>query len=470
MRNPHLTHASKDDRTANRWYHRTEGQRQPRSRDVSFGQLLRHQRKTAGITQEELAERAHLSVRAISDLERGVRTVPQRETVELLARALKRPYEELEDAVRRRRGPPSSSVLERHAPAPPVTPLLGREREESIASRLLLRQDVRLLTLVGPGGVGKSRLALQVSAAAEEHFREGVVLVELAPLKSADVVIPAVASALGVRETGGTPLMEALTASLWGRHVLLILDNCEHVLEAGPLVADLLKISPGLTVLATSREPFHIRGEQLLDVPPLPVPAKEAEADVEELAHVSSVALFLQRALAIAPTQDFGSEGIRAAAEICRRLDGLPLAIELAASRIRLFPPTVLRDRLSGPLPLLVGGARDAPRRHQTLRDTIDWSHGLLSPDEQTLFARLSVFAGGWTLEAAEVICADNDVAILPGMSALVDKSLVRQEDTQRIDRHDGGRFTMLETIREYAQEHLDRTENAQDVRRRHAQ
>lgn len=437
---------------------------------MSFGQLLRRHRKAAGLTQEELAERAHLSVRAISDLERGQRTVPQRETVELLARALDLPYDQLEGAVDRRRGPPLSQVMKHRAPALPLTPLVGREREEAIASHLLVRDGVRLLTLVGPGGVGKSRLALQVAAAAEGHFRDGVVLVELAPLKSADLVLPAVAAALGVRETGGAPLIDALTSSLQRRLLLLVLDNCEHVLGAGPPVSDLLMASPGLAVLATSREPFHVRGEQLLDVSPLPVPAQDAEADMEELAHVSSVALFLQRARAIAPTQDFGAEDIRAAAEICRRLDGLPLAIELAASRIRLFPPTVLRDRLSKPLPLLVGGARDAPRRHQTLRDTIDWSYGLLSSDEQRLFARLSVFAGGWTLDAAEAICPDGDLDVLSGVSALVDKSLVRHEDASRIDGEAGGRFTMLETIHEYAQEQLDRMEDAQDVRRRHAQ
>jgi len=437
---------------------------------VSFGQLLRRHRKAVGLTQEELAERAHLSVRAISDLERGVRTVPQRETVELLARALNLPYEQLEEAVYRRRGPPSSPVIGGHAPALPLTPLLGRQHEETAASRLLVRDKVRLLTLVGPGGVGKSRLALQVAASADGHFPDGVVLVELAPLTRADLVLPAIAAALGVQETGGTPLLDALTSSLQGRCLLLVLDNCEHVLRAGPLVSDLLMACPGLAVLATSREPFHVRGEQLLDMPPLPVPAKEAEADVEELAHVSSVALFLQRARAIAPTSDFGPEDIRAAAEICRRLDGLPLAIELAASRIRLFPATVLCDRLSKPLPLLVGGARDAPRRHQTLRDTIHWSYELLSSDEQRLFARLSVFAGGWTLDAAQAICADGDLDILQGVSALVDKSLVHRRDASRIAGEVEGRFTMLETIREYAREQLDLADDSQAVRRRHAE
>lgn len=436
---------------------------------MSFGQLLRRHRKAAGLTQEELAERAQLSVRAISDLERGQRTVPQRETVELLARALDVPYEELERSVHRRRGPPSASVIGRHVPVLPLTPLVGREHEESIASCLLMSDEVRLLTLVGPGGVGKSRLALQVVAVAEEHFRDGLVLVELAPLASADLVLPAVGAALGVHETGGTPLLDAISESLQGRHLLLVLDNCEHVLRAGPLVADLLKTCPKLAVLATSREPFHIRGEQLLDVPPLPVPAKDAKADVEALAHVSSVALFLQRARSIAATQDFEPKDLRAVAEICRRLDGLPLAIELAASRIRLFPPMVLLDRLSRTLPLLVGGARDAPRRHQNLRDTIDWSYGLLSPDEQRLFARLSVFAGGWTLELAEAICAEGELDILSGVSTLVDKSLVRQADASPTDGVAEGRFTMLETIREYAQEQLDLAEDAQDVQCRHA-
>jgi predicted ATPase/DNA-binding XRE family transcriptional regulator len=433
-------------------------------RDLRFGQVLRHLRKTAELTQEELAERANLSVRAISDLERGLRTVPQRETVELLAQALHVPSEQLEASVRRRRGPPPPSISPGLTPAPPLTSLLGREHEQSRAVRLLQREEMRLLTLVGPGGVGKTRLALQVGAECAGHFQDGVVLVELAPIRDVHFVLPAIAAALGVHESGSMPLLESVTIFLHGRTLLLVLDNCEHLLDAGTLVVDLLVACPGLSVLATSREPFHLRGEHRLEVLPLAVPDQTDAYSAEELAQFPSVALFLERAHAIAPDPVLDDDSIRAIAEICRRLDGLPLAVELAASRITLFPPKALLDRLSRALPLLTKGPRDAPIRQQTLRDTIDWSHQLLAPDEQRLFARLSVFAGGWTLEAAGAICADGDLDILEGIGLLVDKSLVRQEGREE------PRFAMLETVREFAQEQLEATREAQTVRRRHAE
>ena len=435
---------------------------------LTFGDVLRHYRKAAGLTQEALAERADLSVRAVSDLERGLRTVPQRDTTRLLAAALNVPMEDLEAAVRRRRGPDAPSSTSFPSLSVPLTPILGRERDEAFAVHLLLSEKVRLLTLTGPGGVGKTRLALQVAAGLAERFRDGVVFVDQAPIRDAQLVLPAIAAAVGARESGRIPLLQTTKAYLQGREILLILDNCEHLLDAAPLVGNLLSTCPELRVLATSRASLHVRGEHELAVLPLAVPAQAEELAGAELTRFPAVALFLQRARAITPTMVFDDGTIRAVAEICRRVDGLPLAIELAASRTRLFPPKSLLGRLSRSLPLLTDGAQDAPARQRTLRSAIDWSYRLLTADEQRLFAWLSVFAGGWTLEAAEAVCgAPGDLDVLDGTASLVDKSLVRQEEMP-----DGEpRFSMLETIREYAQEQLETMgEVARTVRLRHAE
>jgi predicted ATPase/DNA-binding SARP family transcriptional activator len=322
----------------------------------------------------------------------------------------------------------------------PSTPLVGRERELGEVAGLLRSQDTRLLTLIGPGGTGKTRLALALGFQLEEHFPHGVFFVGLAPLVDPALVVPTIAQVLGVQERSEQPLLDLLGEHLSEKNLLLIVDNCEHVLDAAPVLAELLSRAPKLTVLATSRERLHLSGEQSVPVDPL----NEAEA----------LALFTARAQAV--KADFALNGNRAeVAEICHRLDGLPLAIELAASRTGVLSSRALLAKLEQRLPLLTGGVRDAPERQRTLRSTIEWSHELLKPDEQELFARLAVFAGGCTLEAAEEVCE----AQFDTICSLVEKSLLRQS---------GDRFWMLETIREYALEQLDQSAYADATRRRH--
>ena len=349
-----------------------------------------------------------------------------------------------------------------------LTTFLGRQRELQDAQELL--ESARLLTLTGPGGTGKTRLSLQLAADATERFHDGVYFVPLGTIGDSALVLPTIAQALGIPDPGGGAL-DRLAEQLAGKQVLFVLDNFEQVIDAAPQIGELLNRLPEARVLATSRSPLHVYGEQEYPVPPLALPDPRHLPDLETLSQFASVALFVERAMSVRPGFAVDATNAPAIAEICVRLDGLPLAIELAAARVRVLTPPAILARLGDRLSLLAGGSRDLPERQQTLRGAIDWSHELLEPAERVAFARLSVFAGGFDLAAAErVALADwpADAGPLPdaldAVTSLLDKSLLRQ----MMGGGDEPRFQMLESIRAYAQERLGELEPSADTRRRH--
>jgi predicted ATPase/class 3 adenylate cyclase len=390
--------------------------------------------------------------------------------------------------------PPLQS-LDRHPTNLPIqaTPFIGREREIEQVRDWIFDPSIRLVTLTGPGGSGKTRLALQVAANLVDRFPDGVFMVPLEAVLDPEFIVQSIAQVIGVRETSGSSLIDDINEFLRDKTMLLVFDNFDRLVSAGPRLTDLLAANPSLTILVTSRQRLHLRGERELSVPSMGLPDSENLPPLDRLNEFESIRLFVERAREVKPDFELDSENARAIVEICLRLDGLPLAIELAAARVRLFPPNALLKRLDRALPLLTGGARDLPARQQTLRDTIAWSHELLTEQEQTLFRRLSVFAGGFTLSAAAAVtvAAESDpsepvgpdvdgagdshdpwlvsIEVLDNLEALVAKSLLRQVQITSMDGDDP-RFSMLETIREFGLEQLDASGELGRVRRGHAE
>jgi predicted ATPase/transcriptional regulator with XRE-family HTH domain len=439
----------------------------PDTSDATFGARLRDHRKAAGLSQEELAQRAGLSANAVGQLERGVRKHPYPHTVRSLADGLGLSEQERLAllALIPGRGSPAPTPVATAVPVP-LTPLVGRERELSAVGASLEGDDARLVTLTGPGGVGKTRLALEVAGECGNRYPDGVVFVALAPVSDPALLMSTVAQALGLREAGGRSVRELVHDYLRDRQLLLVLDNFEHLLGAAPEVTDLLASCPLLKVLATSRAPLRLRGEQEYPVEPLLVPRLAHIPAVEDVERVPSVRLLVNRAGESSPGFGLTQQNAAAIATICRRLDGLPLALELVAARLKVLPPTALLARLDEALPLLSGGPRDLPERQRTMRDTVAWSHDLLPAEDQELFRRLSVFAGGFGLSAAEAVAG---ASVFEGLSTLLENSLIRPNVLPPDGDGSEPRFAMFETVRAYGLERLEQSGEGEEIRERHA-
>ena len=347
-----------------------------------------------------------------------------------------------------------------------LTSFIGRERDVA-ETRDLLLDGARLLTLTGPGGTGKTRLSLQLAAEVSDHFQAGAYFVPLAPVTDPSLVASTIAQSLALRESGGRPIQERLAEYVHDKELLLVLDNFEQVLTAAPLVVELLRAGPRLKIVVSSRAPLHVSGEHEYPVQPLGLPDPQHLPSLDALSQFEAVRLFIERAIAVKPDFAVTNENAPAVAEICARLDGLPLAIELAAARIKLLPAQAILARLGDRLALLSGGRRDLPARQQTLRGAIAWSHDLLDDGGRRLFARFAVFMGGARLDEAQAVCgpaSELGIDVLDGLAELVDQSLIRQEEL-----HGEPRFTMLETIREFAHERLAESGELGEIRRRHA-
>jgi len=349
-----------------------------------------------------------------------------------------------------------------------LTTFVGRGQELVEVQRLLATN--RLVTLTAVGGAGKTRLALEVAARVQNSYPDGTWFVDLTPVKDGHLISRALGLAIGVHERPRQAMAETLVQHLSGRHLLLVIDNCEHVIEdCAGLVANIHRSCPGITMLATSREPLRVSGETVLRVPLLSIPDAAASIDLQELSGCEAVALFLDRALLAAPNFEMSIDNAPAVAELCRRLDGIPLAIELAAARAGLMSPDQMLERLHNRFGLLTAGSRNSPTRHRTLQSALDWSHDLLSDKERTLFRRLSVFGGGFSLEAIEAVCSGDDLesgAITGLLGSLVDKSLVIASGEVSAPI----RFRMLETVQQYGHERLADSNELEPLRRRHCE
>ncbi len=453
---------------------------------TAFGAMIRRHRRRIGLTQEELAEAAALSPRGLIYLERGERR-PHPGTAVRLADALQLANGERTafllafeqgdsdtptDAV------PSDTwfAVRAHAlgslPAQP-TLFIGRDEEIRGLVELLREIAVRLATLTGPGGSGKTRLAIAVAALLEKEYADGICFVALASTSDPALVLTTIAGALGIREMPDQSALTTLSAYLREKQLLLVLDNFEQVLPAAAEIGGLLATCPLLTVLVTSRFVLNVYGEHEFPVPPFEVPEAESASLLGELTRYDAPRLFIQRARMVRPDFSMTNDNAQAVLTICRRLDGLPLAIELAAARVKVLPPEGLLARMDDRLTLLTGGSRDLPARQRTLRDTIAWSHDLLDATEQVLFRRLAVFVGGCTLEAAEEVCDphnDLDINVLDVLASLVDKNLLRQAHSVGPGGSAVPRFSMLETIREFALERMQKSGEADELGRIHAE
>ncbi len=441
-------------------------------RGDSFGARLRRAREAAGLTQEDLADRAGLSLTTIVALERGEHRSPRQATISALVDALG--LTGFERTAVTPEGPSSARLTSAMSTAPfglpvPLSPLIGRSAEVADVEALLREESIRLVTMTGPGGVGKTRLALAVVAQVEQVFPDGVLFVALAPIADPALVASAIGQAVGAHESGNEPLPDRIKAVLRnGRH-LLVLDNFEHVVEAAPLVSGLLAACPGLTVLGTSRVRLRVGGEHEYAVSPLTLATTDEMTPHETVAEAAAVRLFVARAMAVRADFALTAENAPMVAAICRRLDGLPLAIELAAARVKVLPTPALLDRLERRMPLLADGSRDQPPRLRAMRDAIAWSYDLLTPEEQALFRRLAVFAGGCTQDAAGAVAnatGDAEFDPFPGITALVEANLLRL--VTGIDDAEP-RYAMLETIRDYGLKELATSGEETMVRDAHA-
>ncbi|NTU82291.1 MAG: AAA family ATPase [Chloroflexales bacterium] len=436
----------------------------------AFEQWLKRRRKALGLTQDTLARQVGCATITIQKLEAGA----LRPSVQIAARLAEHLALAPEDgraflaAAQTANTPlhtPGSHRLK--LPVPP-TPLLGRGPFSAAVAATLQRADVRLVTLIGPPGVGKTRVALQIADDLQATLRDGAVFVALAPISDPELVLGGIVQALGLPELAHQSFLEQLTAALHSSEQLLVLDNFEHVLGAATALSALLKAAPALKVLVTSRARLQLSGEHQVRVPPLALPDPHDLPPLDVLAQVPAVTLFVQRAQAVAPDFALHAANAAAVAAVCQRLDGLPLALELAAARSVLFTPQALLAHLQSPLAVLTGGARDLPAHQQTLRSTIAWSYDLLQPHEQRLFARLGVFGGSFTSDAVTAICTgadDGALAVLDGLALLVDQSLIQHE----LSASGEVRLRMLETVREYALEQLTQAQEVDRLRERHA-
>ncbi len=480
------------------WYNppqdspRTEARRLTVSDTLPFHQWLKKRRKALDLTHEELARHAGCSSNTLRKLESGERR-PSRQLAERLADQLRiSPQDREQFLTYARTGladseigsllPPVRLKARSEETSPPASPvrfnvprsltrLIGRDAELQETRRFLMDPQTRLVTLLGPAGVGKTRLALELASSLREVFRDGVVFVPLAALREPDLVASTLVRALGLKDDAGIDPAELLSSALRDQHLLVIFDNFEQVVQAGRFVAHLLAACPHLHTLITSRIALVVRGEQQVHLKPLALPNLARLSDAATLQWVPSIMLFTERVRAVLPGFTLNDQNVAAVAAICARLDGLPLAIELVAARSRILSPQMLLQRFGGPesptsLDLLTRGSADLPKRHQTLRNAIDWSYQLLSSEEQRLLARLGCFVGSWTLEAAEAVYGDQHggTTVVDMLQTLIESSLVDVPE-----KAEAATFTMLETIREYALERLNAAGEAEAVFLRHA-